>query len=207
MSLKVNIDSNFHALDSMMDDLGNKDLAAAAKTSINKALIGGRKVMINQIRQDFNLKSMALKKRILVKKTSSNSLHSMKGEMIFSGIPISMLEFVVGRKENIKQKGIQVRKRRKLKARVAPGKTFHVKGAFIQNVKSKAVFRGKGNDRRLRKLSQASVAVIAFRNPRKKRLEAALIERFDNEFTKQIMWRYNKSADKFSRAPMKTSRA
>lgn len=202
MSLKVNIDHNFHDLTDMMDDLGNKDIAASAKFSINRTLTRGRKTVIKQIKRDINLKALALKSRIIINKAKSNSMSSMKGSLNFSGFPISMLNFVVGNKSNIKLKGVKVKKRRKLKARIAPGKTFHLKGGFIQDVKSKAVFRRKSTGK-FRKISSASVAVIAFRRPRITMLEKVLVTRFNREFAKQIEFRHAKTTAKYSRSPMR----
>lgn len=203
MSLKINIDHNFHDLKEMMNDLGNKDIAASARGAINRAMVRGRKVVIKQLRQDIRLKSGAIKKRITINKAKSSSMHNMVGEMVFSGIPISMMEFVVGKKSTISQKGIKVRKRRKLKVRIAPGKSFTVKSGFIQKMKSTQVFRRKGKGRRVRKLATTSIAVIAFRNPRKTRLESVLLKRFDREFSKQIQWRHAKTTARYSKSPMK----
>lgn len=203
--MEINIDNNFYDLKDMMQELSNQQLGAATKISINKALIKGRKEVTAQLRQDINLKSGSIKKRIFLNKPKTNSLHNMYGEMVFSGHPISFLEFVVGSKENIKQKGIKVRKRRKLKARIAPGKTFHIKSGFIQDVKSKGVFRRKGSGRRLRTLKTVSIAVMAFRKPRINRIMNAIEKGFDKEFRSQINWRFGKLSNKYSSTPMRNS--
>lgn len=203
MSLKVNIDHNFHDLAQMMDELGNKDIGSSARTAINKALTRGVSVVVKQLRKDINLKSTGTKKRIKVIKAKGSQMHRMEGVMIFSGTPIQLLEFVVGNKSPIKQKGIKVRKRRKLKVRFKPGKTIHVKGGFIQDVRSKQVFRRRSQGRKLRKLSTSSLAVVAFRQPRLKILENTLLKRFDRIFDQQIRWRHGKTTAKYSKSPMR----
>ena len=55
---------------------------------------------------------------------------------------ISMIHFVRGRKEPAKQKGIAVRKRKKLRVQIRPGSTVTLKKSFIaQANKAVQVFR------------------------------------------------------------------
>lgn len=204
--MKVNIDTNFHDFKNMMDDLGNQDIGASAKAAINGAFTRGQNQVAKQLKKDINLKTTQVKKRITIVKAKGTQMHKMQGMMIFSGTPIALKEFVVGPKTNIKQKGVKIRKRRKIKVKFKPGKTIKVAGAFIQKVNSQQLFRHKGKGRRVRKLSASSLAVIAFRQPRRKRLEATLLGRFDRIFKQQIQWRHSRTSRAYSKSPMRIPR-
>lgn len=201
--MKVNIDTNFHDFKDMMDDLGNRDIGASARTAINRAMTRGQSQVVKQLKKDINLRSTPIKDRITIIKAKGTMMHKMEGVMIFSGNPIPLKEFVIGPKTNIEQKGIKIRKRRKIKVKFKPGKTIKVAGAFIQKVNSQQLFRHKGKGRRVRKLAASSLAVIAFRQPRRKRLEDTLMGRFDKVFKQQLQWRHSRTSMAYSKTPMR----
>lgn len=206
MGIKFDVRDNFYDLGKCIEDLGVNDVGVSARMALNVAMRRGRVIVNKELRKDISLKSGAINKRIRIIQAKGNNISRMEGVMIFSGIPIGMMEFVVGKKTKIEQKGIKVRKRRKLKAKIAPGKTFRLKGAFIQDVKSTQVFRRRSEGRRVRKLGVSSIAVIAFRRPRRDILVNVLTTRFNREFNRQINWRHEKTSRKYSKSPMRLPR-
>lgn len=206
MGLEINIEHNFHDIKKMMDEISKVEILAATKKAMNVALTRGRVVVVKEIRKHVNLAPAKVKKRIQIKRASGESLNAVVGALAFSDIPIAMKEFVVGKKEDIKQKGIPVKKRRKLKVKIKPGKTVRLKGAFIQTMKSQQVFRRRGDGPQSRKLGTKSIGTIAFQRNVRPRIEETILKRFDREFNRQIRFRFGKIAKKYSKSPMRLPR-
>lgn len=203
MSLKINIEQNFHDLTKMMDEIAHVQILAGTKRAMDNALRRGRVITIKEMRKEINLPSSKIKARITIYKARGASLNGVEGALGFSEKAIPMLDFVVGKKSNIKQKGIKVKKRRKLKVKIKPGKTIRLKGAFIQNVKSQQVFRRKGQGPSVRKLGTKSIATLAFQRNMRPKIENIILKRFDREFRRQMSFRFEKTAAKYSRSPMR----
>lgn len=203
MALKINIETNFPHLQSLMNDLGDKDVTAATRASLNNSVRRGREQGSRMIRSRINLKATEIKKRITIQKARGGSLRSLEASLTFSGIPISMIHFIVGNKNVIKQKGVPVKKRRKLKARIRGNKKISLGGAFIQDMQSKQVFRHKGKGRRSRKLSTKSLARIILEDQIRTKLDEIVEKRFSREFQRQIHWRWEKSYSRFNKKPLK----
>lgn len=203
MALKINIETNFPHLQTLMNDIGDRDITNAARAALNSATRRGRQQGSNMIRKRINLKATEIKKRIKFTKASGGVLRNLEASLTFSGIPISMVHFIVGKKTPIDQKGVPVKKRRKLKARIRGNKKIMLSGAFIQKMQSKQVFRHKGSSRRARKLSTKSLAKIIMEAQIRENLDKIVEKRFSREFQRQIHWRWEKSYSKFNRTGMK----
>lgn len=206
MSLKINIEHNFHDLTKMMNEISHDNIVGGTKRAMNDALRRSRVVVGKEIMKEIALSSSKVKARINIYKARGSSLDAIEGALGFSDMPISMLNFVVGNKSNIKQKGLKVKQRRKLKVRLKPGKTIKLKGAFIQKVKSQQVFRRKGQGPRVRKLGIKSIATIAFQRKIRPRIEEVFLKRFDREWRRQMSFRFQKTANKYSGSPMRLPR-
>lgn len=203
MSIKINIESDFPHLDNLMDQMGNSDITSAARASLNNAVRRGRQQGSRILRKRINLKATEIKKRIVLSRARGGNLRSLNAALTFSGIPISMINFIVGNKNPIKQKGVKVKKRRKLKARIRGNKKVVLTGAFIQDIQSKQVFRHKGTGKRARKLSTKSLARIILEDRIQQQMETIVQKRFSREFSRQIHWRWEKSVKNFKRKPLK----
>jgi hypothetical protein len=200
--MKIDIYNNFRDLDDMMHELGN-DVTKAVRASLNTATRRGRVQGSKEIRRRINMPPAEIRKRITFIKAKGGSLRNLETQLIFSGTPIGMINFIVGSKQAIKQAGVKLKKRRKVKARIKAGKTFRLEGAFIQNITSKQVFRHEGKGRRARKLSTKSLAKIVFEDKINKMLDNIVFTKFNREFPKQIRWRWDKTGNKFSKSPMR----
>ena len=190
----------------MMDQLGHKDVVSSARTALNSALRRGREQGSKVMRKRIMLSATDLKKRLTVIKARGGSLKSVQGALVFSGTPIGMINFVVGNKSPIKQKGIKIKKRRKLKARIKPGKTIRLSGSFVQDIKSKQVFRHIKSGRKARKVSTKSLAKMLVEQNIQKMFDEIVQKRFDRVFRKQLQWRWDKTSRKYSKSPMRLPR-
>lgn len=188
-----------------MDDLSDKDVVNAARAALNNAIRRGRVKGTKLIKNRVNLKATEIKKRIKVERSTGGILKKLNAALVFSGDPISMRNFVVGKKSTIDQKGIAVKKRRVLKARVKHGQKIILAGAFLQRGASgnKQVFRHRAKGRRLRKISTKSLAKIILEEKINVSLKRIVTVRMEREFRRQIQWRWEKSYSKFNKKPMR----
>ena len=203
MSLKLSIFENFYDLDEYMHDLTTRDLAGAVSASMNSAGRRARTQGGKQLKKRIALKSEAIRKRIWAARVRHNVISKMHFDLVFSGTPIGMINFIVGNKSKIDQKGKKIKNRRKLKARIKPGKTIKLRGAFIQDITSKQVFRHIGKGRRARKISTKSLAKIIVEQKVEKWFEDIFTKRFEREFKRQIYWRWSKTDNRYSKSPMR----
>lgn len=188
-----------------MDDLGNTDIVNAARASLNNAIRRGRVKGTQIIKRRVNLKPSEIRKRIQIERSMGGILRDLQAALVFSGDPISMRNFVVGKKTAIEQKGIPIKKRRKLKARVKYGQTIKLAGAFLQIGASgnKQVFRHRGKGRKMRKISTKSLAKIILEERINANLKAIVNKRMEREFARQIQWRWSKAYANFNKKPLK----
>lgn len=130
-----------------LDQFKQRDVVQAARRAINRTVTGVRQKSLDEIRKSYNVKEKTLKTRMRVQNAQGNKISEMEGAVEYSDNPISMINFVKGSKAPLKQKGVPVKRRRKLKAEVKKGKTFIVKGGFIQKAKKgedkTQVFKGR----------------------------------------------------------------
>lgn len=130
-----------HELQNVLKEFRAVDVVQAARRAINRTLLGVRQKSLDDIRSRLNVKERDLRKRMRVHKAQGNSLATLEGSVSYSTDSFPLLSFVKGSKAPIKQKGIPVARRRRLKVEIEKGKVFTVKGAFIQRKHSVQVFR------------------------------------------------------------------
>jgi len=206
MALDINLEHNFNDLEIWLDDIKNKAATQAARSTINRSLIATRKLSIKLIKRQYRVKKSGLsatdvKKAHHIKKARGGHLDTLFGEILFAGKPIPLLSFVSGSKNIIEQKGIKVKKRKKLKAEIRPGKKVILKGAFIGKVHSKQVFKrgGKG----LKRQAGPSITEIVFRPNMIKALQKKMQRTFDQRFPGEMQFRLDKLTGKVNSAPLK----
>lgn len=157
MSINIDISSNIAVVMASMDDLNKNVFYQSIRYSIGKALIAGRAQAAKGLRERLNIKSSAVKNKIGMTKPKAGSLASLEGVLSFEDVPLPILDFVKGSKDVIQQKGVKIKKRRVLRVEITKGKTWKMKGAFIQKVKSQQVFR-RGKSGKFYKQSAPSIA-------------------------------------------------
>jgi len=142
--LDIKLDDNFLDVAAAFEELNTNQLVSATRRALNRTLLTLRKTSIEEITKRVKIKPKSLRDRyIMLQKAGGGALNSLEAALVFSGEPVPLLEFVKGSKQPIEQKGIPVKRRKKLRAEITPGKRFVVKGAFIQRVRSLQVFKRK----------------------------------------------------------------
>lgn len=158
MGLRITIQDNFLDLAEAFKELDSKQLEAAGRRAINRTLLTMRKEAIILITQKVKVKPKELRDRYISLDKPGSGVSSLQGAIVFSGESLHLMKFVKGDTSPIKQKGIPIKRRRKLKVEITPGKRFVLKGGFIQKANSNQVFkRGKG-----RSLIRQTAPSIAF---------------------------------------------
>lgn len=132
MALDIRIDDDIASLGRWVNDIKQKALGPATRKALNKTLDVTRTEMNRQFREHRKIKIGELKKKYQrVNKARGNKVHRMVAEVIPSIKAVSLIRFVVGKKEPRAQKGISVRRRRKLRTEVRPGKKLRRSHLFI----------------------------------------------------------------------------
>lgn len=152
LEFSLDFESDLYEIENILNQFKTRDVVQAARRALNRAAVSVRQKSMDEFRKKLNVKEKDLRKRMRVHTAQGNSLAKMESAVSYSGAAFPMISFVKGAKTPIAQKGIPVKKRRKLKVEIEKGKTFTAKGAFIQRVKSKSkggesyaaqVFRGR----------------------------------------------------------------
>lgn len=183
-------------LEHFLNQFKTKDVVQAGRRAINRTVVGVRQKSLNEIRKGFNIKERDLRKRMDMQKAQGNSLGKMEGSVGYSEKPIDMMSFVKGSKDPIKQKGIPVKKRRKLKVEIRKGQPKTLKKAFIQKSKTggSQVFKskraqGKGNPTRFKKQGTRSVASMVNELGYGNKFTKYAGRRFEREFLRELQTR------------------
>lgn len=194
MSIDVSIEHNFDQLEGFLDDLKTKAAIESTRFSINRTLLTVRERSVEKIRQRLNIKVSDLKGggkgkkqgQLKMRKARGGSLHTMEGSLLYNSNAIPLLKFITGSKQPRNQKGIPVAKRKRLKARIRPGKTIKLRHAFIADVHSKQVFKRISSDsRKVKKQGITSVGFIFNKAPFRKEIQMLSGRRFTELFERE----------------------
>lgn len=144
--LEINIQSNFmEATEAFDKELGPSDILRATRNAINKTLITLRSASTQELRKLIRIRESTLKEKyIWLEKARGGTVNQVEGAIAYSSRAIPLLEFVKGDKSPIKQKGIRIKDRRRIRVEVTPGHSTKLMHAFIQRVRSVQVFKRKG---------------------------------------------------------------
>jgi len=203
-SMDIDISHNIDAIGDMMLQLGSKEISKAVKVGLNHSVKKTRNHAIKILKTKYNKQQKKFyASRMKMIKAKGSSIPYMEAKVIFSARPIPMLDFVSGQKGIIKQKGIKVKRRRKLSATVYRGKKIQLKGAFIQKKNTTQVFKGKRGDG----FKKQGVPSLAHTFTQEKVIKQSIMGfalfEFNKEFTRFLQFRSDKLADFASRSRVK----
>lgn len=121
----------------------------------------------------------------LLIRTGSNSIDRQSVSFAIKKRSITKIGFIRGKRTAVSTKGVAVKKRRKLRASVRPGRTTTLKHSFIINTRNgpQVMVRNQGRLRTL-KIRSPHKLFLAGRAPLQ--LEARTRERYVSEFNKQM---------------------
>lgn len=141
MSLKINITDDFKTAFDALDKFQRKELKQAARTAIRRSLVTMRKELTIMFKKEVRLKSSFIKSQIITKmhKSAVTGRGLVSGSLLISTVPLPLIEFVRGSKERTSQKGIPVKRRKKVRVEIKPGNRFVVRGGWIGQTQSRGL--------------------------------------------------------------------
>lgn len=148
MSLHIDITTNLQAMEFALGEVKRHHLQQAHFRALNRAALNLRTNSVKLIRSRYNVKASDLKKHhIRMHVARKSSIKQMKASVSYNETGIRLIEFLKGSKKIENQKGKSVKRRRKLKVMITPGKVRRLKASFIQMGKGRlGIFKkAKGN--------------------------------------------------------------
>lgn len=171
--MKVFITHNLQRIPKELKDLSDITVKKAAARAVKETATKLRKDLSMEVRKRVNLPASGtsrggrglvppgVKDLIVVdakvKANRSTPLSSIFAHIRTSNKPISLIHFVRGKKEPANQKGIPVKRRKKLKVQIMRGKTETRPHSFIQRAKGNIQVFNRGSGRNIKKQSVPSV--------------------------------------------------
>lgn len=193
MSIKIDITNDLAKAAAEVDFLNHDIIPKAAKAAINRAVTSMRKESTKLIPKEIRLKSTNLKERyIRLKKAQGSVISGLVGEIAYLDEPVPLIEFVRGSKAPIKQAGIKIRQRRKLRIEIRPGKRFVLRRAFIQKVNTTQVFKRVPKGKDFKKQGAPSVGFVVMKRNIHLEIAKAGQLSFQKNFTSELAFRLSK---------------
>lgn len=164
MAVNLYVDSNFSALEKALAAVEEKPVRTIVKRSMNKGLDTLIRRAGKIAQKERFLKLSVIKSRYFTRGNPSGNLFTQLSSYFgVSNQKISMLHFVKGPKTPRRQKGIPVRKRKRLRFEVQKGRRFTGKGAIFMAKLSNnrvQVFRRGGVRNKIHKQSLSGFGKI-----------------------------------------------
>lgn len=177
-----------------LEKLKSNELLSITRRSINKTLVSVRLESFKLLKKNVKTTTKKLKDKYTeTEKATGNTVDALQGSFTFNTKSMPLIDFVSGNKDPIKQKGIPVAKRRRLKVMVRPGSRVQLKQAFIQRANNSIqVFRRVDN--KLKRLTAPSTAHIVNSSSDniKYQIQKYGTERFSTILTRELNAQINK---------------
>lgn len=148
IKIEVTLDKTIGQITNFFDTSIKYDLAVkSARQALNKTATGLKSFSRRQITGHLKMKAKEAGDKIRIKRATGRDLVMMESLVMFSGAPLPLIQFVTGSKNPRPQKGIKVRRRKKVKVEIVRGRKITEPSAFIAKAKRKGfptqVFRRK----------------------------------------------------------------
>lgn len=141
MSIDITATSEIKKIEIVLDKIRLKALTKATRRSLNKVMREMAKNDVpDAIRKQRNIKKSRIKKRFLEKfKARGSNLANLEARIQISKKAVPLIEYVKGKREPRSQKGISIRKRKKVRVAIQKGKSTVVSKGFLARVKNNKV--------------------------------------------------------------------
>lgn len=198
MAFKVQIQDNIREAFHSFDQLKRSEIKNAARRAISRTLTTLRKESVITIKKELRISSSLLKnKYIFIDRVSGKRLNEIQGSVVYQSRGLNLIDFVKGTKAVTPQKGVKVKRRKKVRVEITPGKRFIVAGGFITQTASKGLQvmkrDSKVNGHLLMQTGPSLGALLL--NEKKRvgaRLQAQGLEIFNKNFQHELKFRLNK---------------
>lgn len=144
MSLEIDLslDTDIRSLNTFFDDVKFKAITKAARKGLNRAASRTQSKAIKEIRKRRNLKLKDLKGSkkqgtkgfVKIMQARGSDLFSMESSVVFSGVPLPLILFIVGQATPVKQL-VRNARRKSRRFAIKKGVKKPKKGLFVQKAK------------------------------------------------------------------------
>jgi len=183
--MNITLDHQLRNVETFLDDLKKKALINATRMSLNKTLSSVAARANVMIREQRKLKLSAVKSYFRMRKAQGNSLTALEAKFEISSKPVSLINYVVGKRSPQSTAGIKVSKRKSVKVEIVPGVKTTLLSAFIANGRggNTQVFRRRGKaSLPIVKQSGGSLSSIASKDSFRNALQSFAKDRLGIEF-------------------------
>jgi hypothetical protein len=151
--------SNLMEISAQLADIG-KQARPAMRRALKRGLLAMKTESIKEIKKTLKITNKDLKESFRLSAPQGDRIF-MHADIGYSSASLPMLPFVRGARSPIKQKGISIKRRRKLKVEIVPGRKTLLKGAFIQVVRGRlGVFKRRKGGTRTQLVSQRVHSIV-----------------------------------------------
>lgn len=129
----IDFEGGLREFESVLSSLGRKAAPKAHRNALNRSLTKLRTSMLDNIRLHYRVQKKETKDRYMVsQRARGNDIGNMVASLTVKGGAISLIRFLSkARRKPLKQKGIKVSKRKRLRIQVKPGSNVTLPKAFI----------------------------------------------------------------------------
>lgn len=132
LQIEISLGKDLKQLDTFLTDLKFKVITRGVRQGLNRAAKRGRTETRKTVRKSiYNLKLKQLAREINTTPARQRVLPDLESSIDISFNKISLRRFLTPAQLNRSQKGIKVKKRKRLRVRISPGRTSTLKKAFI----------------------------------------------------------------------------
>ena len=141
LNLEISLDRDIREINDFFKDLKFEVITTAARQGLNRAATRTRSLAIKELRKSRKIKLSDLKggrgKRgfVTVSKARGRNITSLEARVDFSGMPLPLILFILGKKTP-KRHFTRNRRRRSRRFEIVKGKKKAKEGLFIQKAKS-----------------------------------------------------------------------
>lgn len=128
---QITIEDNLDEIIARYGLMRKEEIPKATRSALNKGMDTQFTGFTKAIRKRRKIKLKDLKRFVKKRPVRAKNVDRMESRVEISGRKVGTINFVIGKKEPRKQKGISVRKRRRIRIEIKPGRRKVKKDAFI----------------------------------------------------------------------------
>lgn len=152
--------TNLIRISAQLADIG-KQARPAMRRALKRGLLAMKTESIREIKSTLKIRNKDLKNAFRLSAPQGDQIF-MSADIGYSSASLPMLIFVRGTRSPILQKDIPIKRRRKLKVEIVPGRKTLIKGAFIQIVRGRlGVFKRRKGGTRTQLVSQRVHSIVS----------------------------------------------
>lgn len=199
LNLEISLDKDIREINQFITDLKFKAITTSARQAINKTVKATKSNALKELRKRRKVKLKDLKSFVKTRNAKGSNIAKLEGRVLFSGLPLPLILFILGSKTPKKQTLPNAR-RRSRRFEIVKGKKQAKEGLFVQKAnrggRQYQVFRrADPNDRSKGFKAQSAPSVAqTLRNKQNilRKIENAAIARLQREYDTALRFNLSK---------------